>query len=89
MSALLIILTVADLALGVLLISVSGFILEGVNNTGPMMPDAIYFVAELIGCFLAPLVAWGLRRRIGSQVALIIAGIPLVVALIALNMKPS
>ena len=28
--------------MGLLLISVSGFILQGVNNTGPMMPEAVF-----------------------------------------------
>ena len=31
-----------DFGMGLLLISVSGFILQGVNNTGPMMPEAVF-----------------------------------------------
>lgn len=71
----LILVTLADLALGVLLISVSGFILQGVNNTGPS-PGAAGFVLMAALCFLAPLGGWWLRARAGGW-AVILAALPL------------
>ncbi len=89
MAASLIIATVLDLALGVLLISVSGFILQGVNNTGPAMPDAVLFVAMIILCFAAPLTAWLVRKRLPFPVVLVIAYAPLLFAGIALLTEPA
>ena len=57
MIAVLAIATVIDLGLAVLLIAVSGFILEGVNNTGPM-PGSVWFVAFIVFCIAAPAAAW-------------------------------
>jgi hypothetical protein len=48
MRALIVIAAVADLALGALLVAVSGFVLQGVNNTGPMMPEAIFYVLMIL-----------------------------------------
>ena len=42
----LLIATVLDVGMGLLLIGVTGFILQGVNNTGPMMPEAVLFCAD-------------------------------------------
>ena len=88
MAAALIIATVLDLALGVLLISVSGFILQGVNNTGPLIPDAVFFVAMTIFCFAAPLIAWLVRKQLASPIVVVIAFAPLMVAGIVLLAEP-
>ena len=34
--------------LAALLIGVSGFVLEGVNNTGPAMPAAVFLIAFIV-----------------------------------------
>ncbi len=61
MTILLIVATIADLALGVLLVAVSGFILQGVNNTGPM-DGAIWFVLMVLLCFAAPVLRLGVAQ---------------------------
>ncbi|MFO1091161.1 MAG: hypothetical protein U1E46_16420 [Hyphomicrobiales bacterium] len=83
MTALLVLLTIADVALAVLLIAVSGFVLEGVNNTGPMMPEAVFFVALVVVCLVAPIAAWALRRKLDPMIVLVIAAAPLAVAAVA------
>jgi len=59
MLAVLVLATVVDLAL----VAVSGVVLQGVNNTGPMMPEAALFVAFVALCVVAPVAAWILRAR--------------------------
>jgi hypothetical protein len=81
--------TVADVALAVFLVAISGFIFEGVNNTGPMMPDAIIFAVLLASCVAAPVVAWLVRRRASTGIALLIAIAPLAAAAIALASGPA
>ena len=88
MRFLLVIITVLDLALAMLLISVSGFILQGVTNTGPMMPEAIFYVFLIVSCFAFPLGAWVLRDRMMPGVPLLVAGLPLALAAIALLLPP-
>jgi len=88
MRVVLIIVTLADLGLGALLIAVSGFILEGVNNTGPMVPESVLFVLMIALCFVAPLIAWVLRGRSGPAAALGIAVVPLVIGLFSLLISP-
>lgn len=77
MKPVLILLTLADFALGVLLISVSGFVLQGVNNTGPA-PGAVVLVLLMALCFLAPLGGWWLRARAGGW-AMVLAAMPLLI----------
>ncbi len=84
----LILLTIADLALALLLIAVSGFVLEGVNNTGPQMLDALYFGAMLLGTIAAPLLAWFLRHRFDPPTTLALAAAPLIVAVGILVVGP-
>ena len=84
----LIIATVLDLGLGLLLTGVSGFVLQGVNNTGPVMPDAILFVLVIALCFVAPIAAWSLRGRTGSTSVLAIAFSPPIVFGTALLAEP-
>jgi hypothetical protein len=71
------------MALAALLIAVSGFVLEGVNNTGPMMPEAIFFVALIIICLAAPALAWGLRHRLEPPLVLAIAAAPIAISAVA------
>jgi hypothetical protein len=89
MTVALVLATILDVALGVLLIAVSGFVLEGVNNTGPTMPDAALFVAMIAFSFAAPLTAWLVRRRLSPSVTLVIALAPLIVGAIALIIEPA
>jgi hypothetical protein len=85
---LLVVLALGDLALGVLLVAVSGFILQGVYNTGPLMPDAIFYVAFTIACFLAPLLVAILRKRMAMGAKLGIVAAPLAVAAFVLLISP-
>ncbi len=55
--------TIIDLAIAGVMVGVSGFVLEGVNNTGPQMPAAVFFVAFILFCIIAPIAAWVLRAR--------------------------
>jgi len=87
MFVLLILLTLADVGLGVLLVAVSGFILQGVNNTGPL-PGATLYVLFILLCFLAPLLAWLSWRGGGPLTALALAAAPLVVGGLALMISP-
>jgi len=89
MGVLLIIVAIADYALALLLVAVSGFILEGVNNTGPMMPEAYFFVALIVAAVVAPTFALLMRRRLAPRTALAIAAAPLICAAAALLVKPS
>ena len=84
----LIIATVLDFGLRLLLASVSGFVLQGVNNTGPVMPDAILFILMIALCFGAPIAAWSLRGRIGSASVLAVAFSPQIVFGTALLAEP-
>ena len=87
MVAALILATVADLALALLLIAVSGFVLEGVNNEGAMMPEAILF-ALLIGFSVAaPGIGWALRRT-SPTISLVVAYGPLAIAAAVLLVEP-
>ena len=83
MKAVLILIAVADLLLGVLLFAVSGFILQGVNNTGPMMPEAIFYGLAIGWCFLAPLVPWTFGASLKPAAAIIIAASPVAISLLA------
>lgn len=87
--AILVLLTLANLALAVLMVAVSGFILQGVNNQGPMMPEAIAFVALLIATLLAPATAWLIRKRAAPAVTGAVAAAPLAVAALLLVASPS
>ena len=88
MAALLVLATVVDLGLAALLVGVSGFVLEGVNNTGPTMPDAVILVAFIVFSVAAPLVAWGRRSRARPAATLIIAWAPPAIAAIVLLLEP-
>ncbi len=81
--------SLVDFALAALLIAVSGFVLEGVNNTGPMMPEAVLLTVFVAFCIVAPVAAWMMRGRgyrPGSFLALAYA--PPVVAGLVLLTEP-
>ena len=88
MSAALIFATVLDFGLGLLLVAVSGFVLQGINNTGPLMPDAVFFVLMVGLCFGAPLTAWSVKKRIASLAVLAIAYSPLTIMGVVLLVEP-
>lgn len=89
MGMFLIVLVVADFALALFLIALSGFILQGVNNTGPMMPEAMFYVALIIAAIIAPVIALVLKRKGRIEKAFAIAAVPLVCAAAALLIQPS
>ena len=82
MRLLLILATIADIGMLLLLLAVSGFVLQGVNNTGPQMPDALWFGLIVLATIAAPIVAWVWRARLGPGLSLAIAAAPPVGALI-------
>jgi hypothetical protein len=86
--AALVIATLLDLGLGLLLIAVSGFILEGVNNTGPMMPEAVFLIGMIVLCVGAPVAAWSLRRRLSAPAVLALAYAPLLIAALVMLAEP-
>lgn len=89
MGVLLVILAIANYALALLLVAVSGFILQGVNNTGPMLPEAYFFVAMIAAAVIAPTFALVMRRRLQPTTALAITAAPLMCAAAALMIGPS
>lgn len=88
MVAALVLATVLDLGLGLLLVATSGFLLQGVNNTGAMMPEAVFLVLMVALCVGAPLSAWLIRKRISSPAVLALAYAPLIVAGVVLLAEP-
>jgi len=89
MIAALVIATLADLGLAVLLVAVSGFMLQGLHNSGPVMPDAALFVAYVALCFVAPVAAWILRARsVSPGLVLSTAYAPLLLAALVLAAEP-
>jgi hypothetical protein len=83
MVAVLVVATVIDLGLAVLLVAVSGFILQGVNNTGPM-PGAAWYVAFIVFCVAAPVAAWLLRKRTRPAIPMGLVLAPIAIGAIAL-----
>ena len=88
MIAILAVATVIDLGLAALFIAVSGFILEGVNNTGPL-PGAGWYVAFIVLCVAAPAAAWIVRRRTHPAVPIICVLAPIAVAIVAILLEPA
>ena len=76
---------IADLLLALLLVAVSGFILEGVNGQGPLTPDAYLYAGFILVCLAAPAAAIALRHR--QPMAALIAAAPLVIAALALMLE--
>lgn len=78
MRLLLILATLADIVMALALLLVSPFVIKGVNNSGPQMPDALYFFLILLAAIAAPVVAWiWLERRHPGQAVLLAAAPPL------------
>jgi len=89
MRILLVLATIIDLGIGVLFIAVSGFVLQGVNNTGPeSMPTAVGFVAFVILCFAAPVAAWALRGRLPAAAVQAIVWSPVAVVALVSMLEP-
>jgi len=88
MVALLVIATVIDLVLAGFLVAVSGFILEGVNNTGPMQ-GAGWFMAFIVFCVVAPTAAWILRKRTPPAIPIVLALAPIAIGIIVLLAEPA
>jgi hypothetical protein len=83
MRILLILFTVIDIAIGVLLVMVSGVALFGWQNTG-LQPEAPMFLLALVLCFALPLAAWILRGRLGMPASVGIAALPVIAGLVTL-----
>ena len=82
--------TLIDWALAALLVGLSGFILEGVNNTGPQMPAAALLVAFVLFALAAPVAAWVMRRHaVPSSIVLALAAAPIVIAGAVLLLEPA
>jgi hypothetical protein len=81
--------SIIDFALAALLIAVSGFVLEGVNNTGPQMPEAVLLAVFVAFCILAPVAAWLMRGR-GHKAGVVLAvmGAPPAIAILTLAAEP-
>lgn len=80
MRVLLVLATLADIGAGLLFIAVSGFVLYGVNNTGPdSVPTAVAFVTFIVLCFAAPVAAWVLRGRLPDPAIQAIAWMPIAI----------
>ena len=88
MRALLIFATIVDLALAALLVAISGFVLQGVNNTGPMMPEAIFYILMIVVCVLAPVIAWSARGHLSPGATVVTAFAPIGVAALVLIAEP-
>jgi putative membrane protein (TIGR04086 family) len=87
--AILAIATLIDWALAALLVGVSGFILEGVNNTGPDMPAATLLIGFVVLCVAAPITAWlGRKRRWPPGLIAGLAYAPPVIAVVVLLAEP-
>lgn len=87
--AMLILASAIDVGLATLLVAVSGFILEGVNSTGPMMPEAILLVAFIVFCLVAPIAAFVMRARgAGTAPVLIVAAAPIAIAILVMAAEP-
>ena len=87
MTILLIVATIADLALGTLLVAVSGMMLYGVNNTGPL-DGVVWFMLMLVWCFAAPVLAWVYRKRLHRAAVLTIAFSPVIIGVLVLLAEP-
>jgi len=89
MVAVLVAATVLDWALAALVVAVSGFVLEGVNGTGPRIPDAVLLVAFVVGALVAPIAAWTMKaRHLGRRFYVSTAIAPLAIAGVVLLAEP-
>lgn len=79
MKLVVILLGLVDPGLGVLLVLLSGMILQGVNHTGPM-DGAWLMVPAMVLCLAAPPAAWLFWQRLGPPGALLLVATPLVLA---------
>jgi hypothetical protein len=87
MTIALVIAAIADFALGILLVAVSGVVLFGVNNTGPES-GAAFVVFMILLCFAAPVAAFWLRRRWPPALTLALAYSPWIIGAAVLLVEP-
>jgi hypothetical protein len=82
-------LPIVDVGAAALLVAVSGYVLEGVNNTGPVMPAAVLFIGFVLFAVVAPVAAWVLRAHAyGPGVTLSLALAPIAVGGLAFLLQP-
>jgi hypothetical protein len=85
MFALLVIATIADLGLAALLVAVSGFIIGSGPEALHNIASTAGWAGALVGCLVAPMIGFILRRRglpgPGATVALVPAMLGLILAL--------
>jgi hypothetical protein len=76
---------IADLALAALLVAVSGFIFgAGPESTHAGNMAAAGYIAAVIGCVVAPVAGFVLKRRGKSGVGVLAAWLPVAGALVAM-----
>ena len=89
MVAVLVAAAILEWGLAALLVAVSGFVIDGVNGTGPEMPAALLLTTFVIGTAAAPIAAWIMRaRRIVPHLCVAVALAPLAIAGVVLLGEP-
>jgi len=77
MKALLAIAAVVDVALAVLLVSVSGFLFGGgPQSMNAGLPAALLYGGAIVACLAAPIIGFVLNRRDRRPLGLLIAWLP-------------
>jgi hypothetical protein len=76
-----VILGIADIAIGCLLVALSGMFLYGVNNTGPMMSGGAVLLSLMVWCFAAPLLTIFFRQRLSDAWQFALVGSPVAIFL--------
>ena len=87
MRVLIVLAAVADLAMGALFVAVSGFVLQGVNNTGTDVVTATLYVGFILACFACALTAL-LAKTLSPGVRLAIACAPLAIGAFVMGLEP-
>ena len=87
MRILLVLATIADAIMALALLLVSPFVIKGVNNAGPQMPDALWFGLIVLATIACPIAAWIGRARLGPGWSLAIAAAPPVGALLVIFLE--
>lgn len=84
----LVVAAIADFALGVLFVAVSGMAIYGVNNTGGDVSAAVVVIGMILLCFSAPLLGIWAYKRLPGPATLAIAYSPLIIGALLLVLEP-
>jgi len=86
---LLVVATIADLALAALLIAVSGFLFgSGPESTHAGSLVAAGYITAVVSCVVAPIAGFALHRRNKSGIGVAAAWLPVAGALVAMAIPP-